>query len=153
MSNAVSVIGPEEIRRELVQVTRSLHDLVHISVAPICQRHEVTPQQMYVLTALLDEPGQSASQLSGRVGILSTNFSAVCRKLEERSLVRRNRSERDKRVFEFYITDEGRALLGEIDQEVEFLYGSAFAKESPETLEAILVGFHALRDFSQRLVG
>lgn len=71
-------------RRELLHVTRSLQTIVHAGVMPICQRHALTAQQMYVLVELLDEPGQSAGQLSDRAGILRTNFSAVCHKLEER---------------------------------------------------------------------
>ena len=112
---------------------------------PICQGHDVTPQQMYVLTELLNEPGQSAGQLSDRAGILPTNFSAVCHRLEERGLIRRNRSARDRRAFELYITDAGRALLGEIDEDVRRRYGPVFESEPPETCRGHLAGFRALR--------
>ena len=138
-------------RRELLHVTRSLQTIVHAGVMPICQRHALTAQQMYVLIELLDEPGQSAGQLSDRAGILRTNFSAVCHKLEERGLVERRRSARDKRAFELRITDEGRSLLRSIDEEVKGLYGPVFEAESPETFATILTGFRALRDFSERL--
>lgn len=138
-------------RRELLHVTRSLQTIVHAGVMPICQRHSLTAQQMYVLIELLDEPGQSAGQLSDRAGILRTNFSAVCHKLEERGLVERRRSARDKRAFELRITDEGRSLLRSIDEEVKGLYGPVFEAESPETFATILTGFRALRDFSERL--
>ena len=94
---------------------------------------------------------QTAGQLSDRAGILRTNFSAVCHKLEERGLVERRRSARDKRAFELRITDEGRALLKSIDGEVKGLYGPVFEAEPPETFATILTGFRALRDFSERL--
>ena len=149
--SAVLAANPDVFRRELVHVSRSLHGFVHEGIMPICQGHDVTPQQMYVLTELLNEPGQSAGQLSDRAGILPTNFSAVCHRLEERGLIRRNRSARDRRAFELYITDAGRALLGEIDEDVRRRYGPVFESEPPETFEAILAGFRALRGLSARL--
>ena len=64
--SAVLAANPDVFRRELVHVSRSLHGFVHEGIMPICQGHDVTPQQMYVLTELLNEPGQSAGQLSDR---------------------------------------------------------------------------------------
>lgn len=144
-------MSPDVFRRELLHITRSLQNMVHAGVMPICQRHALTAQQMYVLTELASEPGQSAGQLSDRAGILRTNFSTVCRKLEERGLVERNRSARDKRAFELHLTEEGRALLRSIDEEVNRLYGPLFEAEPLETFEAILSGFRALRDFTDRV--
>lgn len=147
-------VTPEEFRRELVRVRQSFQIFMHEGLAPICQQYDVTPQQMYVLTELLEEPGQSAGQLSDRSGILRTNFSSVCHKLEERGLIRRVRNDRDRRAFELYITDEGRLLLDGIDDDIRRLYASAVEQEYPEvleTLKTIMAGFRALGELSQRL--
>lgn len=150
-----AAVSPEEFRREMVQVRRSLQVFMHGVFAPICQQYDVTPQQMYVLTELLEEPGQSAGQLSDRSGILRTNFSSVCRKLEGRGLIRRIRSDKDRRAFELYITDEGRLLLNRIDDDIRRLCASAVDVECSEIFEklkAVMVGFRALSELSQRLV-
>ncbi|MEI3229798.1 MAG: MarR family winged helix-turn-helix transcriptional regulator [Gordonibacter pamelaeae] len=106
---------------------------------------------MHVLLELVGTPGQSSGQLSERAGILRTNFSGVCHKLEERGLVERRRSARDRRAFELRATDEGRELLASIDADIKRRYGAAFENEPPETFATILTGFRALRDFSERL--
>ena len=138
-------------KRELFAITYDLQKILHDTMSPICQEHGLTLQQMHVLVELMRTPGLTAGQLSDRAGILRTNFSAVCHKLEERGLVERRRSARDKRAFELRITDEGRALLKSIDGEVKGLYGPVFEAEPPETFATILTGFRALRDFSERL--
>lgn len=147
-------VVPEEFRRELVHVRQSFKTFMRGVLAPICQRYDMTPQQMYILTELLEEPGQSAGQLSDRSGILRTNFSSVCHKLEGRGLIRRERSDKDRRAFELYITDEGRLLLDCIDDDIRHWCTPVADSEYSEILEAvktIMVGFRSLSELSRRL--
>lgn len=138
-------------RRELFAIAYDLQKILHETIAPICQQRGLTLQQMHVLVELVRTPGLTAGQLSDRAGILRTNFSSVCRKLEDRGLVERQRSTTDKRSLRLRVTDEGRALLASIDDEVQRRYGAAFAAEPPETFESILEGFQALSTFSGKL--
>ena len=116
-------------RRELFAITYDLQKILHETMAPICQQHGLTLQQMHVLVELVRTPGLTAGQLSDRTGILRTNFSPVCRKLEDRGLVERQRNQADRRSLRLCVTDEGRALLAEVDGEVQRRYGRAFATE------------------------
>lgn len=143
--------GPLDFRRELLRMSRSFQRVTHDSIAPVCQEHGVTVQQMHVLLELMQESGQTASQLSDRAGILRTNFATVCRKLEERGLLERRRSNTDKRAFELRVTDKGRTLLKNIDADIDRRYGEFFAAEPYETFDAIVLGFRALRDLAERI--
>lgn len=138
-------------KHELFVVTYDVQKILHETMAPICQQHGLTLQQMHVLMELMRMPGLTAGQLSDRAGILRTNFSSVCRKLEDRGLIERQRSQTDKRSLRLRVTDEGRALLAGIDGEVQRRYGKAFAAEPPETFDTIIEGFQALADFSKKL--
>ena len=126
-----------EFKRAFFDVACDMQKLLHDLVAPACQ--------------LVSAPGQTSTQLSERAGILRTNFSSVCHKLEERGLVERRRSDRDRRAFELRATDEGRELLARIDADIRRCYGPAFENEPPETFDAILVGFRALNSFAAKL--
>ncbi|MVM53395.1 MarR family transcriptional regulator [Gordonibacter sp. ResAG-26] len=128
-----------------------MQKLLHDTVAPVCQQNGLTLQQMHVLLELVGTPGQTSTQLSERAGILRTNFSSVCHKLEERGLVERRRSDCDRRAFELRATDEGRELLARIDADIKRRYGAAFENEPPETFETILAGFRALSAFAAKL--
>ncbi len=106
-------------KRELFAITYDLQKILHDTMTPICQEHGLTLQQMHVLVELMRTPGLTAGQLSDRAGILRTNFSPVCRKLENRGLVERQRSQTDRRSLRLHVTDEGRALLASVDGEVQ----------------------------------
>lgn len=138
-------------KRELFTVTYDVQKILHETMAPVCQQHGLTLQQMHVLMELVRTPGLTAGQLSDRAGILRTNFPSVCRKLEDRGLIERQRSQTDRRSLKLRVTDEGRALLADVDGEVQRRYGEAFAAEPPETFDAIIGGFRALADFSKKL--
>ena len=128
-------------KRELFAITYDLQKILHDTMTPICQEHGLTLQQMHVLVELMRTPGLTAGQLSDRAGILRTNFSPVCRKLENRGLIERQRSQTDRR-----------SLLASVDGEVQRRYGRAFSAEPQETFDAILEGFQALSAFSGKLV-
>ena len=141
-----------EFKRAFFDVACDMQKLLHDLVAPACQRNGLTLQQMHVLVELVSAPGQTSTQLSERAGILRTNFSPVCRKLENRGLIERQRSQTDRRSLRLHVTDEGRALLASVDGEVQRRYGRAFSAEPQETFDAILEGFQALSAFSGKLV-
>lgn len=141
----------DDLRREFFIVACDMQKLLHDTVAPACQRQGLTLQQMHVLVELMNVPDQTLSQLSERAGILRTNFSSVCRKLEEQGFVERRQSARDRRAFELRTTAEGRAVLARIDADVQQRYSEAFDSEPQETFDAILTGFKALASFAQKL--
>ena len=122
-------------KRELFAITYDLQKILHDTMTPICQEHGLTLQQMHVL-----------------VELMRTHVSPVCRQLENRGLIERQRSQTDRRSLRLHVTDEGRALLASVDGEVQRRYGRAFSAEPQETFDAILEGFQALSAFSGKLV-
>lgn len=141
----------DDFKREFFVVSCDMQKILHDTAGPVCQRHGLTLQQMHVLVELAGMPGQTSSQLSERAGILRTNFSGLCRKLEERGLVERSRNEHDRRSYELRVTDEGRRLLARIDEDFKASYGFAFENEPQETFDAILAGLKALNAFTAKL--
>lgn len=138
-------------KREMFAIACDLQKMMHDTMMPVCQQFGLTLQQMHVLVELTRTPGLTAGQLSDRAGILRTNFSSVCRKLEDRGLIERQRNAEDKRSLQLRVTDQGRELLADVDREVHRRYGAAFESESPETFETIVAGLKALNDFSGKL--
>lgn len=132
------------LRHEFVCVSRDLHKFAHSVIAPICHKHGITMQQMYVLMELRMEPHQTVGSLSDRVGILHTNFPQVCRKLESKGLVQRSQNQNDRRSFILSLTEEGERLFRSLDEEIEQVHGPRFKAESDETYDTIIKGFEAL---------
>ncbi|RKI97052.1 MarR family transcriptional regulator [bacterium D16-34] len=134
----------DEFERELVILAYDMKNLLRESVAPVCQEYGLTLQQLHVLIMLQKRPGVTLSDLSVRAGILRTNFSAICRKLETHGFIERRRNDKDRRACELFVTQKGHELLGVIEQTVRKQHEQVFANEPPETFDTIVKGFHAL---------
>lgn len=145
------VVDCDTFKREFFSVSNSMQQLLHRTLLPICQSHGLTLQQLHVLVELTHTPDLTAGELSERAGILRTNFSGVCQKMEKRGLIERNRSERDGRSYELRATQAGRELLEQLNADIEKRYGQALEVEPDETFDTIIAGFKAMRDFAQRM--
>ena len=75
-----------------------------------CKEFDLTPVQFSVLAALSQTSPLDQIRLSGLVALDRTTISLVVRKLEERGLVTRQISEKDRRSKLISLTQAGRAL-------------------------------------------
>ena len=141
----------DEFRRELFAAAYSMQKALHVVLAPACQRHGLTLQQFHVLVELSHAPGQMPSRVSERTGILRTNFSGLCQRLEDQGLVDRRRSQQDGRAYELSVTPAGSALLEQVDQDVRRRYNAVVEQEPQETFDAILAGVRALEALAAKL--
>jgi DNA-binding MarR family transcriptional regulator len=91
-------------------LVRRVHQIHSALFADECRDYNITPVQYGVLTALLHFPGSDQVSLGAEVGIDRTNAADVLERLAERGLVKRERSERDRRMMLAYLTPEGEAL-------------------------------------------
>jgi DNA-binding MarR family transcriptional regulator len=143
-------MNKDEFRGEFIRITRDMQGFMREMMGPVCKRHNVTLQHLYVLMELNLEPQQTVSELCGRVGILRTNFAQVCHKLEEKELIERKHNALDKRSFTLQLSEKGQRLVGAIGEDVDRVYGNIFRSEPDETFVTILKGFEALSGFTKR---
>jgi DNA-binding MarR family transcriptional regulator len=75
------------------------------------REHDLTPALVGILRLLKDMAGQSQQALAERLGMLPSRLVPLVDELEQRGLVRRERSRTDRRVNALQLTTEGTALL------------------------------------------
>src|ERR1700674_2356252 len=73
--------------------------------------HNLTPALVGILRLLRDTAGQSQQALADRLGMHPSRLVPLVDDLEQRGLIRRERSRADRRVNEVQLTAEGAALL------------------------------------------
>ncbi len=100
---------------------------------PYLQPLGLTYTQYVTLLVLWEEDGQSVSALGERLFLDSGTLTPLLKKLEQRGLVRRERSREDERVVLVRLTDEGRALK-EQAREIPMKVGSCIQLSPEETL-------------------
>tara|TARA_R110002072_G_scaffold32460_3_gene99040 strand:- start:2548 stop:3063 length:516 start_codon:yes stop_codon:yes gene_type:complete len=76
-----------------------------------CRQYDLTPLQFAVLTGLLKGGPEDQVHLGGALALDRTTIGVVVKNLEERGLVTRTVSEKDRRSKPVSITDAGEALI------------------------------------------
>ncbi|MGI6027963.1 MAG: MarR family transcriptional regulator [Candidatus Heteroscillospira sp.] len=141
----------DDFRQELLRSSVCIQDLFRKLITPVCQRFDFTLQQLFILGSLYQKNNQTPRELSSQIGISPNNFSAVSKKLEKRGLVQKNRSTADKRMSIIHLTESGRDLLQEMEQEMAGQYGELFGQVPEEIFYRIIDGFEALNELSRRV--
>lgn len=138
-------------RRELMSITFDMQRTADRITEPLRHRHDLTQQQLLVLTTLENKPDQRPSHISDKLGILRANFTSICHKLEQRGLVCRKPCEDDRRAYELHLTDAGHALLDELDGEIDTAFKRAIDEMPQETVTGLVEGCKALRAMHRKM--
>lgn len=144
-------LDASELKQQLFQLSQVTRKIIQQTIAPVCEKHQLTLQQFQIMAELDAESCQTTGQLSDRAGILKTNFAAVSRKLEIRNLVARRKNEDDQRVFTLSLTESGQMLMNRINQEINEKVNASFKTESAQSLNEIARGLDALNNFFNKL--
>ncbi len=94
----------------LTQIGAHAADLFADRVASL----DLTPPQAGLLRLIAQQPGSSQQQLAARLGMQPSRVVTFLDDLEERDLVRRERSRTDRRQHAVGLTSNGRATLRRI---------------------------------------
>jgi DNA-binding MarR family transcriptional regulator len=91
-------------------LVRRLHQIHNAIFVEECRQFGITPVQYGLLTALHYYPGSDQVNLGREVGIDRTNVADVLERLSDRGLVRRERSQRDRRSMIAFLTPAGEGV-------------------------------------------
>lgn len=70
----------------------------------------LTPFHWVVLCCLWEQDGLATSDIGERLCQVGGTLTGVIDRMEERGLVRRERDQRDRRIWRIWLTDDGRKL-------------------------------------------
>ena len=74
----------------------------------------LTPPLTGLLAAIARDPGSSQQQLATRLGLLPSRVVSFVDELEERRLLRRERSSTDRRQYALHLTEDGQQRMRQI---------------------------------------
>ncbi|WP_236000211.1 MarR family winged helix-turn-helix transcriptional regulator [Bradyrhizobium uaiense] len=117
---------------------RRLHQIHSAIFLEECQEFGITPVQYGLITTLLNNPGIDQVTLGGEVGIDRTNVADVLNRLSERGLVRRERSQTDRRSMVAFLTKDGEAVVDKMYDSMRRAQDRFLAPLRPEFRAAFL---------------
>lgn len=100
----------------------------------------------YVLDLLSETNGISQQQIADALGIRPQSVSEAITVLEERGFIRKETSEKDKRVTLIYITEAGQAHASELAQERKAHAERFFSVLSDEEKDTLLTKINTERE-------
>lgn len=102
------------------------------------------PQGM--LMGILNRYGEmKVSDLSEKLGLSNSTVSGIIDRLEKQDLVKRTRSESDRRVVYVSATEKFKKGFEESFKELENDFGRMLSKASTEEIDTIIEGLHLLQ--------
>lgn len=102
------------------------------------QGFSITSVQFAALDAIRDEPGIDQAGLAATIGYDRATIGGVIDRLEQKRLVQREISPRDRRARQLRLTPEGERLLAAIRPVVTALQAKILANLSPEEQSTFL---------------
>jgi DNA-binding MarR family transcriptional regulator len=104
----------EEVLAEMVVVAlRRIIRAIDLRSRDLVTRYGLTGPQLTVLRELAAQDGISVGQLTREILLSQATVTGILDRLARRGLVRRRRSERDRRRVEVWLTDAGRQMLAD----------------------------------------
>lgn len=134
-----------EFQAHMWALFRSITLGMDSSLRPIIESHGVTMTQMRILIEVYQRGELTVGEISQAIGSAPGNSSAMCKTLEKKGLVSRNRSLEDERIVLIAITPAGSTLLKLIEGELSSKFDPTLEQFSAEDFEEIISGMEKLR--------
>lgn len=106
--------------------------------------HGLTETQWRVMRVMWGGEGRSLGTISQRALVEPSVLGGVIDRLERDGLVRRRRSEADRRKVHIFLTDKGKRLEAEVTPLVEETYSSLSNRLTPEEWSSLYAAFDRL---------
>ena len=134
----------DEVAKNIVQDLRIIVRTIQAHSRWVEKQCGVSSVQLWAMWELFSSPGQKVSDLSKALSIHQSTASNMLDKLEEKSLIRRDRSGPDQRVVQLFLTKPGSDLLSVAPRPAQGAVQDALKSMSDQELTSLKTGLEAL---------
>ena len=135
-----------EFNHHIWDLMRSISQGLNHTLRVIIDSFGVTMVQMQVLVELNHCQTCTIGDLADAIGSAPGNASAMCKTLEKKNLVSRTRNPEDERIVLVALTDQGKDLIQEIEEELSAKCNPLLAEYSDADFQEIINGMSKLKD-------
>lgn len=126
--------------RAILQVTMRRFGMLNKNCCSV-EDHTISQVQSHILYELARSEGPSMQHVAETIGMDITTFSRQIQTLVKLELVEKRQSAEDKRMYHLYLTESGKKLEDEINDEISHYLHNVFSnlteKESKEVLASL----------------
>lgn len=132
------------LAKDIVQDLRVVVRTIQAHSRWVEKQSGVSSVQLWAMWELFAAPGQKVSELSKALSIHQSTASNMLDKLEQKKLIRRDRSGPDQRVVHLYLTQKGSELLSTAPRPAQGAVQDALKRMSDDELNVLKSGLDAL---------
>ncbi|MGE0870533.1 MAG: MarR family winged helix-turn-helix transcriptional regulator [Kofleriaceae bacterium] len=118
-----------------------------------CAKHGITATQLNVLKLLQTVGELSLSEVGKRMAATNSTVTGIIDRMTAASLVEREQSTEDRRVWKIRLTPEGRAMAKKVDVAPWEILRGAVTALPPTELEQLITTLAKVADNVERVVG
>lgn len=127
-----------DINEQMTYLVYVMQKRMRRQMSTALDRDDITLEQYVVLYNLINQDGINQKNLSHKVDKDQATLARILDILEGRGYVVRRTTEKDRRAFLVYITDEGRAKVKEIARRLEHVHNRIVEGISPESVDSFI---------------
>lgn len=135
-----------EFQHHLWQLFRAISQSLDGPLGTIVQSHGITMGQMRMLVEVHHQGEITVGELSQALGSAPGNASAMCKALEKKGLLSRERSPEDERMVLIALTPAGQSVLSRVEQELSSRFDPVLQRYSTADFEQIISGMEKLQE-------
>lgn len=96
---------------KIIRPLRKIMQLLDVHSRKLLKEHSLTIPQLMCLYGVFDRSGITVAQLAENIHVSSSTLIGIIDRLEEKKLLRRARSDNDRRQVFVHITDKGQNFV------------------------------------------
>lgn len=141
----------QEFKSAVTPLVRSGMSRLNTFFSTYCEKAGCTRLELQLLATLLQEEALPVGALGEMLGISRGNISALCKTLQKKKLVCRQRSEEDERVVVVRLSPNGKALCCSLEQEAAGAFNEVCSAQTEETLLQIVQALQKLDELLEEI--
>lgn len=134
-------------RKEIEKNIKELYENINNQLKKYLENQDITPFQFTILATIVDKKKCTIGNLSTILKLDSGNMSAMCKKLEQKGWLKRERSKEDERIVEVCVTETTIHKIKEIEAKINKKYKEFITNISPIQLETIIQGLKNMNQY------
>lgn len=140
-----------DFKNILWSYTRQINERTNNLIITLCEHNGITTLQGRILLEIDRHGSHTIGTLASRLHIAGTNISTMCKKLEGKGLIVRVRDEFDERVVKVALSEKGKSVVEEINQELIEKISNSIQGETDQSLNEIIIGLKKLNELLEKM--
>jgi MarR family transcriptional regulator, organic hydroperoxide resistance regulator len=140
-----------DFKNILWSYTRQINERTNNLIITLCEHNGITTLQGRILLEIDRHGSHTIGTLASRLHIAGTNISTMCKKLEGKGLIVRVRDEFDERVVKVALSEKGKSVVEEINQELIEKISNSIQGETDQSLNEIINGLKKLNELLEKM--